>query len=92
MVLEICICDNCFKIKGNLTKKYLHTFQQTFKNIFDKIDDLIVNIEELNAIDRDGVSALTKLHNLALTKKKKLTIVGLDNKDLYEHFKAGDAA
>ena len=92
MVLEICICDNCFKIKGNLTRKYLHTFQQTFKNVFDKIDDLIVNIEELNAIDRDGVSALTKLHNQALTLNKKLTIVVLGDKELYEHFKSVEAA
>ena len=92
MVLEICVCDNCFKIKGNLTRKNLHTFQQAFKNIFNEIDDLIVNIEELNAIDRDGVSALTKLHNQALTLNKKLTIIGLGNKELYDHFKSVDAA
>lgn len=92
MTLEICICDNCFKIKGDLTKKYLHIFQQAFNDVFDKIDDLIVNIEELNAIDREGVRAITKLHNQALTKQKKLTLVGLDNIDLYTQFRSSDAA
>ncbi len=92
MVLEICICDDCFRLKGNLTKKHLHIFHDAFKSVFNKIDNLIVNIEELNGIDRDGVSALTKLHNLALTENKKLTIVGLGNKELYDHFKTSDAA
>lgn len=92
MVLEISNCDNCYKIKGNLTRKHIDSFQHTFKNIFDKIDELTINIEELNAIDREGVSAITKLHNQALTKKKKLIIIGLGNKELYEHFKSSDAA
>jgi ABC-type transporter Mla MlaB component len=92
MVLEICICDNCFRLKGNLTKKHLYIFQKAFKDIFNKVDDLILNIEELNAIDRDGVSAITKLHNLALTENKKLTIIGLGNKELYDHFRTSDAA
>ncbi len=92
MVLEISNCDNCFKIKGNLTKKNLHTFRHTFKNIFDKIDHLTINIEGLNSIDREGVSAITKLHNTAITNNKKLTIVGLGCKELYQHIKTHDAA
>ncbi len=87
MVLEISNCDNCYIVKGNLTQKTLQTFQHTFKNIFDKIEHLTINIEGLDSIDRDGVSAITKLHNTAISKSKKLTIIGLGCKELYQHIK-----
>ncbi|WP_239021914.1 hypothetical protein [Pontimicrobium aquaticum] len=92
MVLEISNCDNCYKIKGNLTKENLSIFQHTFKNIFSKVDELKINIEGLDSIDRDGVSAITKLHNRAISKNKKLTIIGLGCKELYEHIKTHSAA
>jgi len=92
MVLEISNCDNCYKIKGDLTKKNLAVFQHAFKNIFDKIEDLTINIESLDSIDRDGVSAIAKLHNSAISKNKKLTIVGLGCKELIDHIKTHSAA
>lgn len=92
MVLEISNCDNCYNIKGNLTKKNLSTFSHTFKNIFDKIEHLTINIEGLDSIDREGVSAITKLHNVAISKNKKLTIVGLGCKELLDHIKTHSAA
>ncbi|TJY38237.1 hypothetical protein E5167_01105 [Pontimicrobium aquaticum] len=67
-------------------------FQHTFKNIFSKVDELKINIEGLDSIDRDGVSAITKLHNRAISKNKKLTIIGLGCKELYEHIKTHSAA
>ena len=92
MVLEISNCDNCYNIKGNLTKKNLNIFSHTFKNIFDKVDHLTINIEGLNSIDRDGVGAITKLHNKAISNNKKLTIIGLGCKELYQHIKTHSAA
>lgn len=92
MVLEISNCDNCYKIKGNLTKKTLKIFSYTFKDIFDKVEQLTINIEGLDSIDRDGVSAITKLHNRAISKNKKLTIIGLGCKELYQHIKTHSAA
>jgi len=91
MVLEITNCENCYKIKGNLTKENLGLFQHTFKNIFSKINELTINIEGLDGIDRDGVSAITKLHNNAISNNKKLTIVGLGCKELYQHIKTFNA-
>ena len=92
MVLEISNCDNCYKIIGSLTQKNLSIFQNSFKNIFETNNNLTINIEGLKDIDREGISAITKLHNEALTKQKKLTIIGLGNKQLYQHFKSNDAA
>jgi ABC-type transporter Mla MlaB component len=92
MVLEISNCDNCYKIIGSLTQKNLSIFQNTFRGIFNTTANLTINIEGLNDIDREGVSAITKLHNEAITLQKKLTIIGLGNKELYQHFKSNDAA
>ena len=92
MVLEISNCDNCYKIIGNLTQQNLNIFHSTFRNIFETTNKLTINIEGLKAIDREGVSAITKLHNDAISFKKKLIIIGLGNKELYEHFKSNDAA
>ena len=92
MVLEISNCDNCYKIIGSLTLQNLSIFQSAFQNIFETTGHLTINIEGLNDIDREGVSAITKLHNKAITQQKKLTIIGLGNKELYQHFKSNDAA
>ena len=92
MVLEISNCDNCYKIFGDLTKKNLSVFQHTFSNVYNNLDHVTINIEGLTSIDRDGVRAIAKLHNLALSNNKKLTIIGLGCKELYQHFKSIDAA
>jgi len=92
MVLEISNCDNCYKITGSLTQQNLYIFQNTFQDIFETTGNLTINIEGLKCIDREGVSAITKLHNQALSNQKKLTIIGLGNKELYQHFKSNDAA
>jgi ABC-type transporter Mla MlaB component len=92
MVLEISNCENCYKIKGQLTQFNLHIFDQTFQNIFDSIDNLTLNIEDVIGIDRYGVNAIAKLHNQSITLNKKLSIIGLGNKDLYDEFRSNDAA
>ena len=43
-------------------------------------------------MDRYGVKAFVKLHNEAVIKNKKLSIIGLGCKDLYDHFKTEIAA
>lgn len=91
-MLEITHANDYFKIKGNLNRNNLHIFQNAFQNIFDTQDALIISIEGLDGIDRDGVNAIAKLHNESLIKQKKLSIVGLGCKELYEHFSASDAA
>jgi len=92
MVLEISNCDNCYNIIGSLTQQNLYIFQTAFQDIFETTEILTISIEGLIDIDREGVSAITKLHNEALTNQKKLIIIGLGNKELYEHFKSNDAA
>ncbi|GAB5565483.1 MAG: hypothetical protein Wins2KO_25460 [Winogradskyella sp.] len=88
MELQITNHNNRFEIKGALNKRNLKTFKSFFTNIFDQLDTVIVNIEQVETIDRDGVMALARLHNESITKSKQLSITGLGCKELYDHFKS----
>ncbi len=88
MDLKITNYNNRFKIKGTLNKLNLKTFNAHFANIFDKVDDLLLDIESVESIDGAGVMALAKLHNESITKSKRLSIIGLGCKELYQHFKS----
>ena len=92
MVLEILNEHDFFKVKGNLTRKSLPLFRDAFRNIFDKLDNVIISIEDLDGIDRYGVNAIAQLHNEAIKRDKKLSIIGLGNKEVFDHFSTNDAA
>ncbi|WP_282041559.1 STAS domain-containing protein [Winogradskyella flava] len=91
MDLQITSYNNRFQIKGNLTKLNIKTFNAHFTNIFDKLDNILLDIESVESIDRSGVMALAKLHNESITKSKRLSIIGLGCKELYEHFKSEES-
>ena len=92
MELEITSYNNFFKIKGILNKRNLNVFQNEFNNIFEKVNALTISIENIEWMDKSGVDAFAELHYEALAKNKKMAIIGLGCKDLYEHFKSDFAA
>ncbi len=92
MDLMITNSNYFFQIKGALNQDNLSIFQNEFNNIFEKTNKLTISIEGLQSMDRAGVDALTKLHEEALDKNKSFSIVGFGCKDLYNHFKACEAA
>ena len=91
MDLEITNYNNRFQVKGTLNKLNLNTFNKYFANIFEKFDDVLLDIERVKGIDRAGVMALAKLHNESISKSKRLSIIGFGCKELYQHFKAEEA-
>lgn len=80
--------NNVYELKGALVKLNVHLFQNKFQNIFDDKSDLTINIVDLEKIDDFGVNAIGKLHNEAITKQKRLSIIGSGNQKLFNHFKA----
>ena len=92
MELKITSCNNFFKVKGILNKSNIDVFQNEFKNIFEKLNNLTISIQDIESMDKYGVNALAKLHEEALVKNKRLSIVGFGCKELYDHFKTDVAA
>ncbi|MGA1227087.1 MAG: hypothetical protein ACO3VF_07635 [Tamlana sp.] len=92
MDLKITRCNNFFKVKGILNKKSISVFQNEFENIFVRFSNLTISIQDIEGMDKYGVDAIAKLHYEALTKNKRLSIIGYGCKDLYDHFKTETAA
>lgn len=92
MNLEITNANNFFKVKGALDRRNIHVFKKEFRNVFEKTSAITLSIEHLTSIDRYGVSAIAQLHNEALVKNKRLSIIGLGHGSLYNHFKTEEAA
>ena len=92
MELKITNQDNLFQVAGTLNKFNVHQFKKEFLCIFEKHNVLTISIENLSSIDRYGVNALAQLHNEALLKGKKLSIIGMGCADLYEHLKSEESA
>ncbi|MCF7568297.1 hypothetical protein L3X37_07965 [Sabulilitoribacter arenilitoris] len=90
MELEITGYNNFFKMKGILSKRNLDVFKNEFKNVFDRLDTLTISIENIEWMDKYGVDAFAELHYEALSKNKKMAVIGLGCKELYEHFKSSD--
>jgi anti-anti-sigma regulatory factor len=88
MDLQITNYNNRFQIKGTLNKLNVKAFNTHFANIFDKLDEILLDIEKIESIDRAGVMALARLHNQSIVKSKRLSIIGLGCKELYQHFKS----
>lgn len=92
MDLEITNCNNFFKVKGILNKSNIALFKNEFKNIFDNVSDLTISIKDIESMDKYGVNAIAQLHEEALVKNKRFSIIGYGCKELYDHFKTGAAA
>lgn len=92
MDFQISNCNNLFKIKGILNKESVTVFNDEFNNIFDKLSNLTISIQDIVSMDKYGVDALAKLHEEALVKNKRLSIIGFGCKELYDHFKTEIAA
>jgi anti-anti-sigma regulatory factor len=92
MDLHITKSNNLFQLRGIFQRANIHQFKREFLNIFDKQYAITLNIENLTSIDHYGVNALAQLHNEAITKGKKLSIIGMGCDDLYEHFKSEETA
>ncbi|MFV9549923.1 hypothetical protein [Algibacter sp. PT7-4] len=92
MDFKISNCNNFFKVKGILNKQSVSVFNEEFKNIFEKVSTLTISIQDIVSMDKYGVDAISKLHEEALAKNKRLSIVGFGCKELYDHFKSEMAA
>lgn len=80
--------NNIYELQGALVRSTVHVFKNEFETIFEEENTLTICTTGLDHIDIYGVRCIANLHNEALLKNKKLSIIGLGNKSLFNHFKA----
>ncbi len=77
--------NNHYRLKGTLVKLNVYLFDNEFKNIFDNKNSITINITELDKIDIYGVIAISKLHNEAIARNKRLSVIGQGGPDIFKH-------
>ena len=92
MKLKITGYNNYYEVKGALTKANVQSFLKEFEQILITNNTLTISLQKLDGIDRDGISALTKLHNQALAKEKRLSIVGYGYGEAFEQLNSEENA
>jgi len=92
MALEITDLNETFEIKGILDKSNVEKFQSHFKDFFSTSSQLVINIDELEHIDRVGVFAFEELYKQSLLNHKRFYITGLGSREIFEHLRTIDAA
>jgi len=90
MSLEIKNANNFVKVKGTLNKRNVHLFKKEFSAVFEIFNAITVSLEDLVGVDRYGLKAIDQLQHEALAKNKRLSIIGIGNPTLYNHFKRAE--
>ncbi|MEM6516886.1 MAG: hypothetical protein AAF688_11935 [Bacteroidota bacterium] len=90
MSLEIRNSNNFVKVKGNLNKRNVHLFRKEFATVLEIFNAITVSLEEVVGVDRYGLKAIDQLQHEALAKNKRLSIIGIGNPKLYNHFKRAE--
>ena len=55
MDFKISNCNNFFKVKGILNKNNVSLFNDEFNNIFDRVNNLTISIQDIISMDKYGV-------------------------------------
>lgn len=86
MALSITQQGNHFFVKGIINTNTVKQFKNHLEFLILYTKQLTINIEDVHAIDVNGVNALKFLFNTALSQNKKFKIIGYGCKDVYEEF------
>ncbi|WP_425076758.1 STAS domain-containing protein [Psychroserpens sp. S379A] len=92
MALKIIENQGVFELHGTLNTTTTKLFKQHFDLILQTTKNLIINIDELNFIDKSGVEVLKQLLYKGQMNHNCFSIVGDGCKDIYEEFKTTLAA
>lgn len=78
--------DNTFYLKGELNQANSDKIQQQIEGFFKRFATVVLNINEVQAIDSTGVGMLKQLYVKSQQEALNFAIVGVGCKDIYEEF------
>lgn len=86
MTLQITEKDTVFYLKGSLNTKTSNFFNVYFESLLEQFKKVVINIDDIAAIDKIGVATFKNLFYAYKQQKKQLLIIGNGCKDLYDAF------
>lgn len=87
MALKIVEQQGTFFIQGRINNTTAANFKSHFEYLMEINNELTLNIDAIEEIDVEGLSALHELYTQALIYKKEFFIVGNGCKEIYDEFK-----
>lgn len=84
MDLSIERLHNVFYIKGTIDYLSSHFLKKYMELQLFKHQNIVVEINQVQKIDRYGMDALALLYRFSLEKKKGLKFIGYGCKDIYD--------
>ncbi len=92
MALQILEHNGTFYLQGNLNASTAPSLITHLEHTMNAVKEVTVDIDKVEAIDANGVTALKTLFLNALNNKKTFSIVGYGCKELYTDFNSPSAA
>ncbi len=86
MSLNISEKNGTFYLNGNINTTTSRFFIIQIEHSIQKYRNVVINIDNVNEIDRDGLAAINTLRAIALRNHKVFSILGYGCKEIYDHF------
>lgn len=78
--------ENVFFAKGEINQSNAKILKKYIKSQFHLFDRVVLNINDVKKIDKEGINILTSLYQTSLVNDKSFSIVGYGCKDVYDNF------
>ncbi|MCH2032507.1 MAG: hypothetical protein MK202_03215 [Tenacibaculum sp.] len=86
MNLQVTQKKGALHVEGTINTATSRLFIIHLEHYAEKLRNVVINIDKVNEIDKDGIEAIKTVWAIALKKDKKFSIRGLGCKDIYDHF------
>lgn len=87
MALQILECNGTFYLKGALNVTTSHPLIHHFEHVLKSSQEVTINIDQIQEMDRSGVDAFKTIHMNAQKNNKQFSITGYGCRDIYDEFR-----
>jgi hypothetical protein len=92
MALQITAQNGTFLVNGQLNATTKQSFIIHFEDIIEQHNNVVINIDGITEIDKDGLEGIKTLTAIALRNQKMFSVIGNGCKDVYQDFNCSQVA
>ena len=85
MALQISEKNGIYNVSGRINTQTVGDFKIHFDYILDHKKKVIINLEDVNEIDEDGLKGLRILSKIARINQKMFFVIGYRTRDFYQN-------